>query len=761
MLSKAVVKNVGVLRAFSTPNQPTFDKLTLLYGRNGRGKTTFSSILRSASCGDCDLVIGRKTLGNGGAKPEVILLFNDGSRNKFTDGDWESESNIEVFDRSFITDNLFAGEAIDLDHDRKLFTVILGKAGVKLAKQLEWFKEAAKRRAATLKAATAAVEADVPSGMSLEEFLGSVPPLDIDDQIEAAKLDGNAARQSSRLQSLQLPSALPIPTLSDDIPQKTALTVEGIQAESRERLAEHFTKHKLGKDGEEWVRFGLQHIADEACPFCARDNVDAEGMVGLYEKIFGEQYQAHLSDLRAIVGATEAAIGVERQAALGKAVAENETRIKEWSDFCDFKDIILANPTAALDAMKTAHEMLSPVLNAKLKSPLETIDSKTVFADAKGQVAKAIEVLTEYNAAINSVVERAEAKRSGPKKTEDECKAKVEQLQKRKRRGDDDVQHRIDVRFRALRADERARKIRSLVQDRLKAANTASATHYHDRVNHYLEKFSASFAISKISNAMTGNSGSVDYGLIVRGHPIKRGRRDASEAVPTFKNTLSSGDKTTLAFAFFLAGLDRETDLASRIVVFDDPLSSQDTHRQKRTVHYLGKLCDKCAQVIVLSHDAYFLRRIKKRFKATPCAAYQVRLQGPEQWASIDEADLDVICRDSHAIDVEKLRSYLANKQGEPLDVTRAVRTVLETHYRRTFPVHFQRDDYLGSIVKKIRDGGSAHPCALQLEDLEHCNDSTSEDHHGDDPMVATLSPPDPDDLHSIVQDALRLINAI
>lgn len=38
MLNKSIVRNVGLLRAFDTPNAPKLDKLTLFSGRNGRGK---------------------------------------------------------------------------------------------------------------------------------------------------------------------------------------------------------------------------------------------------------------------------------------------------------------------------------------------------------------------------------------------------------------------------------------------------------------------------------------------------------------------------------------------------------------------------------------------------------------------------------------------------------------------------------------------------------------------------------------------------
>jgi len=36
------------------------------------------------------------------------------------------------------------------------------------------------------------------------------------------------------------------------------------------------------------------------------------------------------------------------------------------------------------------------------------------------------------------------------------------------------------------------------------------------------------------------------------------------------------GDRTALILAFFLAELEREPDIAERVVVVDDPINSQD-----------------------------------------------------------------------------------------------------------------------------------------------------------------------------------------
>ena len=44
--------------------------------------------------------------------------------------------------------------------------------------------------------------------------------------------------------------------------------------------------------------------------------------------------------------------------------------------------------------------------------------------------------------------------------------------------------------------------------------------------------------------------------------------------------------------------------------MFDDPFNSQDAFRRRQTVHEIAKVARSSAQVIVLSHDATFLKQV-------------------------------------------------------------------------------------------------------------------------------------------------------
>lgn len=760
IIRKIVVRNVGVLKAFDTPASPRLSKLTTIYARNGRGKTTLSTILRSAATGDAAPLQGRRTLGSGKDDPQVSLVMDNGTI-QFKGGRWAvKNSPIEVFDAAFIADNLYAGEAIDLEHDRGLFTIILGEAGVKLAKHQEYFNSVARRAAAALKDADTALRDDVPSDQSREEFFASSPTPALDAQVAQAAMDLKAIQQSDRLARLQKLEAVDVPSLVDPT-ELLARTIADIESSARERLAAHFSKFRLGKQGEAWIRFGVEHIHDDECPFCGKEGVDERGLTTVYGQIFGEAYQAHFEAIKAGADTLDRTVGADARAALATKVTANAEAIRGWSEFCDLSSVVVPDTESSLTALDAAHRSLKALFDLKRQTPLVAVEDAPGIGDTQSQIDAAEQSLRSYNDAISQISKLIDGRRAGTTQTEAQAKLRLENLNKRKRRVDAGVQKRIDASLKAKRQDARAKKVRTEVQARLKAASETSATHYHAQVNDYLQKFGATFRISKISNSMAGNVGSVAYGLVVRGHPVERGRRAAGADEASFKNTLSTGDKTTLAFAFFLAGLDRQTSLADKVVVFDDPLSSHDTHRQGKTIDILDGLCPRTTQLIVLSHDQHFLRKVSKRCSTIDQTSYEIVYDGAENWSKAVVADLDQLCQSDHTRQLNQLNAYYLRREGEPSNVSPAVRKVLETHYRRSFSAYFKPSDNLGPIITAIKTSGANHPCWGDLKDLESCNAGTMGEHHGDNPDIMSSEPIDPDGLHAIVETCLQLVNVI
>lgn len=760
MFSKLIVRNVGVLRAFEAGSSPQLSQLTMFYARNGRGKSTLTSVLRAAKTGSANTVLARRSLGNNAAAPHVTLVSSSGNY-VFKGDHWQHKNApIEVFDTEFIADNVFAGEMTTLEHDRGLFSVIVGDEGVRLNRQLERFKEHTKNTDAHVKSAAKSLENDKPTDQTLDDFLATQPTEEVRTEASAAAKVLKAVQEAEKIANLGSLEAIEAPSIPEQIDSILAATLPDIDRNARDQLLAHFQKHALGKQGQAWIAFGVEHIEDDSCPFCARPNVDELGMVTLYGQIFGEAYKKHLGAITSTLEELEKLLGEEIQTKSTQTLAGNLALSNEWGKYGQFS-VQLPDHSTISSNLKQAYQQAKAVLEKKRSAPLDVIENPEPLDLARRAIADARNAIEKYNTAVAEFNEQTKAIRSSSSGSLDEAKLRVLNAKRRIARNEDaGVKQRADAYQSAKRRNQRAKDARKIAQDRLKAANETAATHYGTKVNEYLRQFGVSAQITQPKSSMRGNAGSSDYSLLIRGEEVARQHGRITEAVPNFRNTLSSGDKTTLALAFFLAKLDRDGSLAQKVVVIDDPLSSHDSHRRGKTIEAIKALVGRCAQVILLSHDEYFLRSVEQRCGGVQTATYQLEYSGGEEWTAAETVKLSDLCKSNHAKRLDKLLAFANSRQGDPDDIVLHVRQVLETHFRRAFSAYFPHNRNLGQIVRDIDGFSGNHPCASVRDKLDGLNAATCDNHHGDDALATPKRGVDPDELAVIVTDALEVIGA-
>src|SRR3546814_13342692 len=119
-----------------------------------------------------------------------------------------------------------------------------------------------------------------------------------------------------------------------------------------------------------------------------------------------------------------------------------------------------------------------------------------------------------------------------------------------------------------------------------------------------------------------------------------------------------------------------------RISDWSSDVCSSDLRRGK-TVEAIKQLCGRCLQLIVLSHDEYFLRDVGKRCAGTSTVTYQIDYSDGDQWSDAKHVRLSDLCASDHTRRIEKLASYSDHRAGDPDDIVLHVRQVLETHIRQ------------------------------------------------------------------------------
>jgi hypothetical protein len=127
-----------------------------------------------------------------------------------------------------------------------------------------------------------------------------------------------------------------------------------------------------------------------------------------------------------------------------------------------------------------------------------------------------------------------------------------------------------------------------------------------------------------------GSDPAASYAILINSVPVPPRAAGDNVAQPSFRNTLSTGDNSVLALAFFLASLATDPKLSETVVILDDPFASLDEFRRTFTATEIKRLATSTEQVTVLSHDKPLLRLLWERIDQTliTCVAIQTGALG-------------------------------------------------------------------------------------------------------------------------------------
>lgn len=752
------IKNVGRFRNSAATGNPQLARHTFIAAANGYGKTTLCAVLRSLQSGDPSHVLGRRTLGVTDA-PSIEILLDSGQA-RFDGTAWNAtKPELAIFDGVFVAENVHSGEVVDIEHKRNLYRVIVGDAGVKLAAEDAELAAASRAKTGEIGTASKAIQPHVPAGMKLDDFIALAETPDIADQIEAQTRVVDALRQADAIRARPPLSEFLLPALPAGLETLLSRTIDDIAQDAEALLVAHLADHGMAADGGNWIAAGLNR-AGETCPFCGQD-IRSLPLIAAFRAVFSERYKALAEEIDAMRARVVQDMGDAALARLDTLSERNSGGIDFWRNYCRIEDPAPALPAGAVDATRALAAAALALLEHKSAAPLESIAVDEAFAAARGAYDDATAAVAAVNTTIRTInagiAERKAEADAGDLKAAETTLTRLKAVQTRHRA---DIEGLCGTYTKLTGEKDGIEKRKEIVRGQLDAHTNAVVKPYERRINDYLDAFNAGFTITETKHAYPGGVATSSYQLVINNTAVDVGDSKTPADRPSFKNTLSAGDRTTLALAFFLAHLERDPAAAGRLVVFDDPFNSQDAFRRRQTVHEIMKVAGKCAQVIVLSHDATFLKQVWDKSPAAERVALTIadhRAQG----SKIMPVDLDQACRGRTATDIDDLQTYLTTGAGGLLDIVRKMRVVLETYCRTTYPGSFLPADWLGDIVRKIREGGATHPAQALYGELDQINDYTSQYHHGEDMADATPDQIDPRELTGYARRTLKIVNAL
>jgi wobble nucleotide-excising tRNase len=701
----ATLTAIGKYISYTASGNVAFNKLTLIYSDNGTGKTTLTSVLRSANLNEPGLLQKRKSLNATASQAAQVIsrLPSGDTHHTFhhTNGWSNPILGLEIFDSHFVNENVYSGFEFNDDHKKQLHHFVIGAQGVSLKRQIEQNKvdKAIKRDtiANTERQIIHLVGNDLTDAM-LTQFLRLQPAAanGIDALIAEAEAALTNARSQSVINNFSLLQPITILDFPFDFIQSKSdvlATPENLQTEALKVL---FSDHcsEVETNGlatpEGWLKAGFSYLANKKaadpegtqplkCPFCTEDINPTSNIILAYAGKFNEAFQQLVDRISAQIASLNS-INIELEIEkVNQKLLTNTTAVASWTPYITSatapSQVIIPN----VEDLRTMLQTCKQLLVEKARTPTNAGDDQSLIS-LEAEIALIASNINTYNQQIATYNQAIRTFKAGiPPATA--AQARVSELKRIKKRFEPAVSQLCSN----ATSEKQALQIldtgyATLIQQEATAA-AAFFSHYQIRINHYLtDIFRTGFSIDNVSHVAPqgrATSSKLAYALKLHGHPLSF---DAGQT-NSVKEALSEGDKSTIALAFFLAKLDVDANIADKIIVFDDPLSSFDSNRKGYTIELLCGLLPRVKQVIVLSHNEFFLHGIDKRVAAGSKQCLRIFENYTTRESSIEQFDLNVLVENKFFKHIRELKGFVSNPDLAKKDIVLGwIRNVLEAY---------------------------------------------------------------------------------
>lgn len=378
-------------------------------------------------------------------------------------------------------------------------------------------------------------------------------------------------------------------TIKDKLESLFSFDIDKEVGQVSEEIKEH-----ISKVGREFIEKGIElqkEMPDNACPFCTQEITN--NIIQAYTSYFNKRIEQFNQDSLEVSGTL-------------KKILE-QWNIKEiLQSFERFEPFMKKDSSTNKESLENALDQIK-VLLEKLQKEVdkkEGVKNKEKFQETDKKLSENYKKLQKC---VNETRNILNQKKEQKKKLE-KLKTELKEARIKKVKHDSyDSQKSKEEAKRKLsilnRGHERLKCLLEKIDNKLKELNDQKRPDI-ETINNYLKALNLpKYSLDK------------DYRIVLNSDALEN-----SEA----KIILSDGEKTTLAFAYFLARLKlfyKKEDLKNLVVVIDDPISSLDEQRIYNTTCLVAKINQELAreklsnekdraQVFVLTHNHTFMARL-------------------------------------------------------------------------------------------------------------------------------------------------------
>lgn len=729
----------------TTGGQGDFSEFNVIYALNASGKSTLCDVMRSMSANEPSYLLGRRRLDAEG-DPMVIAQLATTAQPatvRFQGQVWHNVEHvpvIHVYDERFVADNVLVGHQIDLAHRRNLYGLVIGNQGIALQQDVDNAEATLAAAAATFNSAELHLNSLLPGGYSIESFREVQAVENVDEEIEDAtqNLETSAQRQriAESIRQRERLTEITIPAIPDNLDQVLSSTLDGAALVAEQRIREHLAEHSHGLSID-WLGKGYRAQRDTTCPHCGQE-MDGLDILDSYRAFFSGELQDQEQARESVKRLVDQAFGPAAQAGYTRAIEKNETERDWWRTAAafDFNLPLLWEEPPIASVIANLHQALTAALARKQAAPGGVITLTDAEQAAVAEWEDAARSLSLYNqglATINSILLQRQDEAGNIDLAP--LRSRLGLLQASQRRHQEDVILAYTAYDAAVADKATAQQVKQTANEALRTESNRIFESYGDRINELLRLFAVDFSIVSDGVNFRGGPPSGQLVIEILGTRVGATPNDAADpSRPSLANTLSGGDRSALALAFFIATVEQDTSLAENIVVFDDPFHSQDRSRQRCTIEKIHTIAQRAKQCFVFSHDLDFARAVEP---AHGVSRRTFTLSSLGATASLIADDLPVLPSRAYEQKYAMITEYIAHPERFNdclLQVAMTLRTILEEYLQLKFPLRWEEGrDWFGTMIGKIRDSEGDDPlvcCQGLVPELTRVNEYSQGFHH-------------------------------
>lgn len=765
-----VLKGVGRFSALN-PTRGTggdFSSLNVIYASNACGKSTLCDVFRSLDTGNPAYVIGRKRLGSD-VQPEVVVLLEGGQATRSQDAQWHERDNcppIHVYDDRFVAENVFIGHHISVDQRRNLYGLVIGDQAITLKQAVETAEQQLSNATAAVNTAQSDLTRLIPTGYTIDSFKNLAFVDDVDTKIAEATSEFRTAEQTKTkadaIRARRPLATLPIAEVPETLDKVLSSTLDTVSLAAEAKIRDHLAATSQGLPIS-WVKQGFDAQCSTACPHCGQD-MQGLDILDAYRSFFSGELQAQEQLRESTKSAVQGAFGEAAKNLIRQTLTSHKTEQDWWKDAAGYEFALpeIGDIETVITLLQSAHQAIDSALarkqaNPGSEAPLTIEDSAAITA--WNEKAAALKAYNEALSAINGSLQNRQANAGV---------IDLAPLQQRLTGLNAAKKRHEQVTVDAYAAYDTANSQKRTAQQEKQRANEALREQsnqlferYGARINEFLTLFGADFRI--VSDGVTFRGGpSRQLAIELRGERVSATPESASDpSQVSLANTLSGGDRSALALAFFLAKVEMASDVDRSIVVFDDPYHNQDRCRRQCTIERIHHLTGIANQCFVFSHDLEFSRAVE-RLPGTQAKTFVLKpLIDP---ATLEAQPLPPLPSQAYLKNYHLLHNYSENPADHLQhlkEVADTLRIILEEYLHLKFPKAWAEKDWLGDMIRKIREAQTGTPlshCQPLVEELGHINTYSQRFHHGGTGELA--DEPEARELKTYVDRTLRVVHA-